>query len=105
MHTGPSKSEGGSGNYACEEEPCRFGGLCDYDSEGNPQCVCPFECPAIKAPVCGSDGHFYDSDCVMREKACRTQKKIVIVPKNRCQSEWLTAYITVKRKLKRDSVS
>ncbi|KAG8193217.1 hypothetical protein JTE90_005564 [Oedothorax gibbosus] len=84
---GPSgkSHEAGSGNYACEEEPCRFGGLCDYDSEGNPQCVCPFECPAVKAPVCGSDGQFYDSECVMREKACKTQKKIVIVPKNRCQ--------------------
>lgn len=79
--------ESGSGHFACEEDPCRFGGLCDYDSEGQPQCVCPFECPAIRAPVCGSDGNFYDSDCHMKEQACKLQKKIVIVPRNRCQSK------------------
>ncbi|XP_054715534.1 agrin-like [Uloborus diversus] len=82
---GGSGAETGSGNFACEEEPCRYGGICDFDSEGQPQCVCPFECPAIREPVCGSDGQFYDSDCKMKEQACKTQKKIVIVGKNRCQ--------------------
>ncbi|XP_035210218.1 agrin-like, partial [Stegodyphus dumicola] len=82
---GVKSLESGSGSFPCEEEPCRFGGICDYDSEGMRQCVCPFECPAIREPVCGSDGQFYDSDCKMKEQACKTQKKITIVPKNRCQ--------------------
>ncbi|GFY62708.1 hypothetical protein TNIN_474271, partial [Trichonephila inaurata madagascariensis] len=77
--------ESGSGNSPCDKDACRYGGICDYDSEDRLLCVCAFECPPIRAPVCGSDGEFYDSDCKMKEQSCKTQKKIVIVPKNKCQ--------------------
>nr|XP_042908817.1 agrin-like [Parasteatoda tepidariorum] len=82
---GAKSTESGSGNFACEEEPCKFGGICDYDSEGMPQCICAFECPPVKEPVCGSDGQFYDSDCKLREQSCKSQKKIIVAARNRCQ--------------------
>ncbi|GFW86532.1 hypothetical protein TNCV_4333161 [Trichonephila clavipes] len=82
---GIKSPESGSGNSPCDKDACRYGGICDYDSEDRLLCVCAFECPPIRAPVCGSDGEFYDSDCKMKEQSCKTQKKIVIVPKNKCQ--------------------
>ncbi|GFY64204.1 hypothetical protein TNIN_40911 [Trichonephila inaurata madagascariensis] len=89
---GIKSPESGSGNSPCDKDACRYGGICDYDSEDRLLCVCAFECPPIRAPVCGSDGEFYDSDCKMKEQSCKTQKKIVIVPKNKCQIQsfmWL----------------
>ncbi|GBO03091.1 Agrin, partial [Araneus ventricosus] len=89
---GSKSPESGSGNSPCDKDACRFGGICDYDSDDRLLCVCAFECPPVRAPVCGSDGEFYDNDCKMKEQSCKTQKKIVIVPRNRCQTVNLSGF-------------
>ena len=29
----------------CDHNTCRFGGICDYDAEGIPHCICSYQCP------------------------------------------------------------
>ena len=48
---------------------------------------CPVICPAIYAPVCGSDGETYPSDCDMRAKACRENLNLYIDYPGECQPD------------------
>ncbi|GIX69607.1 hypothetical protein CEXT_695391 [Caerostris extrusa] len=33
---------------SCQDKQCKYGGICDFNSEGSPFCVCTFHCPSIK---------------------------------------------------------
>ncbi|XP_023932250.1 agrin-like isoform X3 [Lingula anatina] len=72
-------SGSGSGETVCEETTCRFGGVCDFDAEGN-GCVCKTDCPAIGSPVCGNDGKRYMSKCHLEVAMCKRQREIKEVP-------------------------
>ncbi|GIY15903.1 kazal-like domain-containing protein [Caerostris extrusa] len=74
----------GSGGKGCQEKNCQFGSVCEYDLNGLPQCVCNFDCPESRKPVCGSDNIIHDNDCTLREESCRQQVQIFILPTALC---------------------
>lgn len=70
-----------AGGYidTCDHNTCRYGGVCDYDSNGIPTCVCSFNCPPSDPDhesVCGSDGRLYENECKLQEESCRRQQDI-----------------------------
>ena len=71
----------------CHERTCRYGGVCEYDSEGLPYCACAFQCPVIFDPVCGSDGRLHDNECKLKEEACKQQKSVMPVHIEMCEGE------------------
>ncbi|XP_064642356.1 agrin-like isoform X19 [Lineus longissimus] len=78
-----------SGTDVCDEESCRFGGVCknDADAEGTNGCVCNFSCQdeSDPSPVCGNDGRIYNSLCSMREASCLKQKDIAVIALSSCK--------------------
>lgn len=86
-----------SGGYAtrCDSNSCKFGGVCAYNEQQMPICVCSFDCPADDdeqsmsdgvESLCGSDGRLYLNECKLQEEACVRQQSIAVVNKNRCAS-------------------
>ncbi|XP_015793858.1 agrin-like [Tetranychus urticae] len=77
---GPESIGSGVGYIkTCDHNTCRFGGVCDYDAEGVPHCICSYQCPTTSGPddsVCGSDGRLYENECKLQEEACRRQQEI-----------------------------
>lgn len=46
--------------------------------------VCFFQCPQMFAPVCGSDGDTYHSECFLRQAACEQQTRITVITEGHC---------------------
>ena len=47
------------------------------DASNQPHCVCPtMKCPKTHEPVCGDDGHTYDSLCALKAESCSKKKPI-----------------------------
>ncbi|KAG8193223.1 hypothetical protein JTE90_005570 [Oedothorax gibbosus] len=80
-----SQDEGSGSEMDCEERTCRYGGVCEYNFEGLPECACQFNCPQTLDPVCGSDGKLYDNECRLREEGCRQQKSVMPVHIEMCE--------------------
>ncbi|XP_006824598.2 tomoregulin-2-like, partial [Saccoglossus kowalevskii] len=70
--------EVGSGAMECDETTCRYGGACIYDVDDSVTCSCDMVCPALRSPVCGSDGITYSNDCELKLAMCQQQKWIGI---------------------------
>ena len=87
-----------SGGYitTCDSNTCRFGGVCAYDSNGIPHCICSFQCPSSsfqmmdEETVCGSDGRLYENECKLQEEACRRQQEIKVESYRSCQDSKVT---------------
>ncbi|UYV70317.1 hypothetical protein LAZ67_7002497 [Cordylochernes scorpioides] len=61
---------------------CLYGGVCQYNNEGYPQCFCHFHCqpPSAHETICTSEGKQYPSRCFLKKEACRRQKPVKVVP-------------------------
>uniref|UniRef100_A0A3B3Y415 Kazal-like domain-containing protein n=1 Tax=Poecilia mexicana TaxID=48701 RepID=A0A3B3Y415_9TELE len=59
------------------------------------RCVCPSECVESHQPVCGSDGHTYQSECELNVRSCTEQVELRVVSQGECSKWQHVAIITV----------
>ncbi|XP_030883006.1 agrin isoform X4 [Leptonychotes weddellii] len=74
---------------ACRGMLCGFGAVCQPSAEGSGRasCVCKKSaCPALVAPVCGSDASTYSSECELRRAQCSRQRRIRLLSRGPCGS-------------------
>ncbi|XP_064446268.1 agrin isoform X5 [Mirounga angustirostris] len=74
---------------ACRGMLCGFGAVCQPSAEGSGRasCVCrKSACPALVAPVCGSDASTYSSECELRRAQCSRQRRIRLLSRGPCGS-------------------
>ncbi|KAK0056842.1 agrin [Biomphalaria pfeifferi] len=73
------------GHSPCYLHFCPFGSTCRVNSSTNePVCVCEQKCPAVLAPLCGSDGATYNNPCLMERASCLRGKKIKVASNGPC---------------------
>lgn len=68
----------------CNESNCRYGGVCEEDSNGRSQCLCRIYCARQYDPVCGTDGKTYNNPCLMRAASCQYQRDITRLRYGKC---------------------
>lgn len=74
---------------ACRGMLCGFGAVCEphADAPGRASCVCKQSaCPAVVAPVCGSDASTYSSECELQRAQCSQQRRIRLLSRGPCGS-------------------
>lgn len=72
-------------DVGAEPNPCLEDSDCDYYGHCvDHQCTCNRVCPAIYAPVCGSDWHTYSNLCELQSKACHEKTMIYSVHQGPC---------------------
>ena len=80
-------------NGPCSRRTCNHHSVC-VESDDFAFCECP-DCDEVYAPVCGSDGAQYDSECKMRRAACERETDVAVAEEGIC-SECNKIFFTVK---------
>ncbi|XP_077998686.1 agrin-like isoform X2 [Glandiceps talaboti] len=75
----------GSGDVECDDNTCRFGGVCMLDVDGSIMCSCEMICPALRSPVCGSNGKTYGNECELKLAMCEDQMLISVESEGSCE--------------------
>lgn len=68
----------------CEDVQCAYGGICMVEPEGQAVCRCLADCPAVEAPVCGSDDQTYHNLCTLRLHSCSLRQTVLVQRSGRC---------------------
>uniref|UniRef100_A0A8C0X1A9 Agrin n=1 Tax=Castor canadensis TaxID=51338 RepID=A0A8C0X1A9_CASCN len=82
---------------ACRGMLCGFGAVCEPSAEdpGRASCVCKKSiCPAVVAPVCGSDASTYSNECELQRAQCSQQRRIRLLRRGPCGSRDPCANVT-----------
>ncbi len=61
-------------------------GACTQPDEDEEE-SCPLFCPALRAPVCGSDGNSYANECKLKFSSCQTPTPITVLFLGACDDE------------------
>ncbi|XP_032216637.1 agrin isoform X13 [Mustela erminea] len=81
----------------CRGMLCGFGAVCEPSAEGSGRasCVCKKSaCPAVVAPVCGSDASTYSNECELQRAQCSQQRRIRLLSRGPCGSRDPCANVT-----------
>ncbi|XP_011248478.1 agrin isoform X2 [Mus musculus] len=81
----------------CRGMLCGFGAVCEPSVEdpGRASCVCKKNvCPAMVAPVCGSDASTYSNECELQRAQCNQQRRIRLLRQGPCGSRDPCANVT-----------
>ncbi|XP_010625959.1 agrin isoform X3 [Fukomys damarensis] len=81
----------------CKGMLCGFGAICEPSTEdpGQASCVCKKStCPAVVAPVCGSDASTYSNECELQRAQCVLQRRIRLLRRGPCGSRDPCANVT-----------
>ncbi|XP_012920570.1 agrin isoform X1 [Heterocephalus glaber] len=81
----------------CKGMLCGFGAVCEPSTEdpGRASCVCKKSpCPAVVAPVCGSDASTYSNECELQRAQCVLQRRIRLLRRGPCGSRDPCANVT-----------
>uniref|UniRef100_A0A8C6RCQ4 Agrin n=1 Tax=Nannospalax galili TaxID=1026970 RepID=A0A8C6RCQ4_NANGA len=71
----------------CRGMLCGFGAVCEpsIENPGQASCVCKKNaCPAVVAPVCGSDASTYSNECELQRAQCSQQRRIRLLRQGPC---------------------
>ena len=75
----------------CKPDTCRNPGqVCQADSDGNAECVCPNCQGRPDEPVCALVGNVvrtYDNECLARRAACELTKQLIILESRACEGQ------------------
>ena len=58
----------------CSKAKCQRFAVCQVQAD-TAVCICP-KCEEVYAPVCGTDGLTYASDCYLKETACKLSTNV-----------------------------
>lgn len=56
----------------------------DLNDSGLPQCTCSYPCPVKVDPVCASNGHQYENECIMEKHMCHKNMTLSVVYYGQC---------------------
>ncbi|KAK2184808.1 hypothetical protein NP493_252g05115 [Ridgeia piscesae] len=71
----------------CARTFCAFGARCVVDKKaGEGKCRCIETCTNVFAPVCGTDGVTYSSECHLVVASCSQQKRISVRFRGACET-------------------
>ncbi|XP_055958196.1 agrin [Patella vulgata] len=69
----------------CRAYFCAFGAVCMVNEKNNTAyCKCKQKCKPVFAPVCGTNGVTYASECLLHKTSCTTQRRIRIKSRGEC---------------------
>nr|XP_024219435.1 agrin-like isoform X3 [Halyomorpha halys] len=70
----------------CENKKCEFYAVCQIDSGGEANCVCPSNCSeeTNSEEVCGSDRKTYSNECELKQVSCRNKIPIRVSKRGHC---------------------
>ena len=72
------------GANPCLSLQCSSNEECLINKLGVASCICPPQCEKIIRPVCGTDGHTYDSYCHLQSDACRNKRNVQLNYEGTC---------------------
>ena len=74
--------------YCCYLDACSFHQCKPYQDcvvvDNTAKCQCPRGCPSNEDRVCANNGKSYTNECLMRVKACKARKQLIVVKKGEC---------------------
>ncbi|XP_078366590.1 uncharacterized protein LOC144650724 isoform X3 [Oculina patagonica] len=84
-HRGECKAEG-KGGLTCDPPCHRYGKCVKNHDTGENECTCTRLCTREYAPVCGTDGKTYSTECMMKLLVCKEGTDVTVKERGECPS-------------------